>query len=191
MLGNEKEKSEGELIAEYRETKAPNILAYFFVSNFGLSITVGLSYPDIDMEEKASFSVRALDKALLSYRDDGTAQFDTYYMAIFRCMLRSVSSMIHTDKRKIQLYQTLTDFNDAISIELIDNQEIYEDDYFDIDDFANYNRLNESEREQCKLINDGFSAKEICKKLKKSLSWIYIQNKRIQKKILDADIKYI
>lgn len=173
IIGYEGGKDINELIEEYKQTKAPNILAYLFKENYGLIYKTSLLYPILNESDIASFALQELDKCILNY--NGTAKFATYFMVCLKNKLRAESEMLlHNNRKALLQYEDILNCN-----------EVYYDDYFDINDFIKSNNLTDNEARYCELLNEGYSIKEIANIVKKSASFIYQENAKIKKKILN------
>jgi len=174
MIGKEKEKSEKELIEEYKNSLCPNILAYFYVNNFGIIYKTSNLYPKLDDEDKASFCLQELDKCLQTFNTELNVKFITYFIQYFRRRLYAEQSLIECNCRKIMLdYDTLDD--------TVNNY--YYDEHFTIDEFAKTYKLTKEEKLYCELYNKGYSTKDISNLVKKSIQLIYKKRKNIMKKI--------
>ena len=75
LIGKEDTKDEIELINEYKENLSPNILAFMYVSNFGIIKSIADIWVKLDDADKASFCLQELDKALRTYKLDSNIKF--------------------------------------------------------------------------------------------------------------------
>lgn len=179
VTGKEGNKSEIELIKEYKETLNPSILAYFYTNNFGLILETSNLYKYIETEDKASFCLQELDKALITYKLKNNNLFMTYFIQCYKNRLRMETQQIMTDKRKVILY---TEDYKGSTNEIINkaNNEIE-----NIDMILDEYNLTNTEKKQCLLLNAGFKIKEIASMLNLSVSTIYSRNIKIKEKILN------
>ena len=179
VTGKEGNKSEIELIKEYKETLNPSILAYFYTNNFGLILEASNLYKYIDTEDKASFCLQELDKALITYKLKNNNLFMTYFIQCYKNRLRMETQQIMTDKRKVMLY---TEDYEGSTNEIINkaNSELE-----NIDMILDEYNLTNIEKKQCLLLNAGFKIKEIASMLNLSASTIYSRNIKIKEKILN------
>lgn len=173
LIGKEGTKDENELIKEYKENLSPNILAYFYVHNFGFIEHVSNLYPKLDSEDKASFCLQELDKCLKNY-EFSNAKFITYFITCYKRRLWAENEMLLHNNKKILLNCEILD--DAVC-------NFYEDEYFSIEQFAKNYNLTRDEELYCNLYNSGYSTKDIAGMLKKSVQFIYRKRKNILKKI--------
>lgn len=180
ISGKEKNIEEINLIDEYQRKLSPNILAYFYCNNFGIISKTALNYPIISNEDKASFCLQELDKALKRYQLNSHAKFITYFIRCFKNRLRMETEQLLTQKRKICLY---TDILEEDTLK-------YDFNLADIDLILSNYDLDAEEKEQCKLLQVGYSVKEIARIFKTSAITIYKRNARIKQKILNANINY-
>lgn len=172
LNGKESTKDENELIEEYKESLSPNILAYFFVHNFGLISKTGKLYPMLCDEDKASFCLQELDKALHNYKS-GNSKFITYFIKCYKRRLWAENQMLlHNNRKSFLNCENLDDINDY-----------YEDEYFSIDEFCKNYNLSSDEKFYCNLYNYGYSTKDIASMVKKSIQCIYKKRKNILQKI--------
>ena len=186
LTGKEKERSEQELINEYREKLSPNILSYFYCNNTGLIYSISRLYPILDNEDKASFCLQELDNCLRNYNNQFSAKFTTYFTVCYKNRLLSESEKLLTNKRKSLLnYTNIDDMVDNVDLS-IEDIELYDNDIL----LETYN-LSEQEKKQCKLLNMGYTIKEIAKILKTAEITIYKRNTRIKQKILNFDINFV
>lgn len=184
LLGNEGKKSVNDLIDEYKEYKSPNILAYFYSSNFGLINNISRLYPKLNSSDKASFCLQELDNCLLNYDYNRDAKFTTYFSKCLKNRLQTEVGLLYTHKRKIIF--SLNDIDDCKE-NLIN---FFDDSAFSYSEFKNTYNLTEFEFEQCKLLNVGYSLREISSILNKSLIYIYITHSKIKEKILKNSITF-
>ena len=183
LLGNEKERSLSDLLEEYKQLKSPNILAYFYCSNFGLINNICEMYPRLDDEDKASFCLQEIDNCLFNYDINKNAKFSTYISKCIKNRLRAETELCLTDKRKIRFYtKDITIYSE----ELIDT----EIDFLDYNEFQNEYKLTNDELIQCKLLNEGYNIKEVGKIINKSISYLYVMNNKIKEKILKNSINF-
>lgn len=179
LTGKEGKEDEKELIIKYQTGTYPNILAYFYSQNYGLLCNINKLYPIINEEDKASFCLQELDKCLLHYNISSATKFITYFSKCYKNKLRMEVEQLLTQKRKIQFYID-TDIE-------IDN--CMEDNYFNtVDDTLNNYKLTNKEKTQCKLLNAGYSIKEIGSYLNIKPITIYKQISKIKEKILNSSI---
>ena len=174
LLGKEKETNEKELIALYKRDLCPNILAYFFVANYGLICKTAKLYPKLDNDDKASFCLQELDKCLQLYNVHYKVSFMTYFIKCYTYRLNNELKLLMCDKRKALL--------DSVEFESLKDIGINDcADNFDII-YNNYN-LTPKEKIHCNLRLAGYTIKEISKLLKISASAVSQQNKKIKQKI--------
>lgn len=180
LNGKEKEENEIELIKKYKQGLYPNILAYFYINNFGLISNISQLYPIINNEDKASFCLQELDNCLQNYDETKQIKFITYFYTCLKNRFLMETNQLLTYKRKA-----------LIDYELIDNLEIESEIDIDNIDYLldNYN-LSENEKKQCKYINAGYTLKEIANKLKLKPITIYIRQNKIKQKILKMNINF-
>lgn len=176
LVGKEDVKVEKELIQEYKEKLSPNILAYFFVHNFGLIHKTSEKYSILCTEDKASFCLQELDNCLQSYSFNSEASFITYFIRCYKNRLYKETKSLNCVKRK-----TLNNYEQLDSLIDIGNYD-YINDY---DLILNEYSLTNDEKKQCKLLLAGYTVKEIAKLFKISSSAISQKNSKIKQKILN------
>lgn len=174
LNGKENQKNEKELIKEYQESLSPNILAYFYISNYGMISRLSNLYPTLDNEDKASFCLQILDISLQKFDSEKDTKFTTYFYKCFNNKLYLEYTKSKYKKRNAKL-------------ENIDNLQIaVYDDTNNIDNILNEYSLTDIEKKQCKLFNFGYTAKEIAKLFKISQSAVSQRNSKIKSKILNS-----
>lgn len=176
LNGKENKLDENELIREYQEGLYPNILAYFYVNNFGLIYKTSKLYSKLDDEDKASFCLQELDKCLQSYKSDIGVTFATYFVTCYKYRLNNAVTALNSNKRKI--------IHNCINIDdlqAISTENCIED--FDI--ICNEYELTIQEKQHCRLRLAGYTLKEISKLLRISSSAVCQRNSKIKKKILN------
>ena len=184
LTGKESKVDERELIKEYKEKLSPNILAYFYSSNYKLICKTNNLYPGILNEDKASFCLQELDKCLQNCNLDLENKFITYFIKCYKNRLRTEIKSLNVQKRKI-IFSV-----DNLSLKEIDNYiDARNDKYFENDDdvLNNYN-LTTVEKNQCKLLSAGYTLKEISNMFKQAQITAYLRNKQIKEKILNSTI---
>lgn len=175
LIGNESNYMEEDLIELYKANYAPNILAYFYVKNYPIIYQKSRLYKDLNDEDIASFCLQELDKCLLNFKP-GNNKFLTYFLKCFNRRLNNEIYYIYHNCRKTYLYTS----------ELDDNLPAKELNVENLDFILNQYKLTNNEKYTCKLINAGYSLKEIANKLK--VSNIYKRNLKIKQKILNYSI---
>ena len=171
ITGKEKDTEEKELIKQYKESQNPNILAYFYIKNFGMIQKADLTNY-LSSQDKASFCLQELDKCLYNYNLENDCLFSTYFIKCFKNRLRMEREQLQTLKRKANiLIENIYEYSDNLS---------YTEESFLLD---NYN-LTEREKEFCKLKQYGYNIKEISNYFKLSISRVYKINNEIKQKLL-------
>lgn len=176
LNGKEKNLSEIELISLYQKTLSSNLLAYMFVNNYGIITTISKPFVIINDQDKASFCLQELDKALRTFDNNKKVKFTTYFIDLYKARLIQENHSLQYDKRKIM--------NDVTELDSIVETSYKIDDYFADENnlLDNYN-LTEDEKKHCRLLNRGYSIKELSRIFNKSLALIYQRNNKIKKKI--------
>jgi len=182
LNGKESEVDEKELIQQYKQRLLPNILAYFFKSNFNIICRTNILYPILDEEDKASFCLQEMDKCLQNFDITQNVKFITYFLTCYKNRLRMETEQLLVHKRK-----ALVNYINLENEEIILNNDIVFD---DLELVLNSYNLTESEKKQCKLLNAGYSLKEIADIFKQATITIYERNSRIKQKILNSNINY-
>lgn len=176
LNGKEKKTNENELIKKYQERLYPNILAYFYVNNFGLIYKTSKLYPKLDDEDKASFCLQELDKCLQNYNFEKEVSFITYFIRCYKYRLNSENISLLCNKRKAM--NNYIEINNLLDIGIDDNIQ-------DFDIVCDEYKLTIAEKYHCKLRIAGYSLKEISKLLKISTSAVSQRNAKIKQKILN------
>lgn len=180
LTGKECKVDETELINQYKEGLYPNILAYFYCNNYTIICKTNALYSIITDEDKASFCLQELDKCLLNYNSNNNAKFITYFLKCYKNRLRTETELLNTLKRKVNInYENLDEFSmisNDIEIEDINFLDKYE--------------LTKQEKFQCKLLNMGYTIKEIAKIYKLTPIAIYKRQEKIKQKILNYNINF-
>jgi hypothetical protein len=179
LNGKERETNEKELIKQYKDGLLPNILAYFYTSNIGIISRTDALYPVLDSEDKASFCLQELDKSLQNFNLESSNKFITYFIKCYKNRLRMETEQLLTQKRKIALY------TEELNDEYMNDMQLENIDMI----LSNYN-LNDIEVKQCKLLNAGYTMKEIAKIFKQSTITIYKRNNKIKEKISTININF-
>jgi hypothetical protein len=181
ITGKEKETEEIDLIKEYQTSLSSNILAYFFINNFGMIDSISQLYSKIDEQDRASFCLQELDKCLKSYNLKSNNKFTTYFYSCYKNRLRMEFEQINKHKRKIQyFYLEEYDVKKCEEYSYIDDIELEEEIEDTLDDW----NLNDKEKKLCKLLNSGYKTKEIAKIFKLKPASIYKKTRLVQEKIL-------
>lgn len=180
LNGKEKNLSEGELIKQYKEGLYPNVLAYFYCSNFGVILQTSKKYPIITEDDRASFCLQILDECLQNYDFSYDTKFITYFLKCYKNCLRTLYCEYTTNKRKI-----LSDYEQIDELNISYCEDIHIN---DTNTLLNEYNLTDTEKQQCKLLNMGYTIKEIARKLNLSQIAIYKRNSIIKQKILNSNI---
>ena len=178
IIGGLEQITEKELIIQYKETKNPSVLAYFYVQHFGAIKTIANNYMLLSSEDKASFCLQELDKALLNFNTENNNQFLSYFYICYKNRLRTELESEMTYKRRIQYVAGEYDEEYQGNTNEISLQD---EDYI----LSQYN-LTTDEKRQCRLLNMGYNFKEIAKILGFTPLTISIRTQKIRQKILNA-----
>ena len=173
LNGKEEKVNEKELIKEYQEKLSPNILAYFYVNNFGLILQISKNYPLLLNEDVASFCLQELDLSLQSYNLESSNKFITYFGKRFKNLLRTNLEKMQMQKRKANIFCKELSYNYTNNLEIEDIDLLLD----------NYN-LSNKEKLQSKLKLAGYTFREIAKLFNCSNITILRNNKKIKEKIL-------
>ncbi len=179
LNGKEGKVNEKELIKEYQEKLSPNILAYFYVNNFGLVLQISKKYPLLLSEDIASFCLQELDLSLQSYDLNCNNKFITYFAKRFKNLLRTKMEELNLQKNKANI------LCDEFSDNLITNLEIENTDLL-----LNEYKLNSEEKFHSKLILAGYTIKEIAKLYKITTRKVYYMNAKLRQKILKQIVNF-
>lgn len=173
IIGYEKNLSINELINDYKRSQKPNLLAYIFVKNYGLINKIFRGYTMITEQDAASYCLQELDKSMITFDVSRNSNFISFFSICFKNRLRYEQELLMTDIRYAN-YCT----------ETIDNYYDLEDVTFNMEkiDINSYG-LTIPEKNQCKLLLDGYTVKEIANILNLTVQTIYNINKRIAKKL--------
>lgn len=174
LTGKEKDTEEKILIQQYKENLSPNILAYFYCKNIGIIQKLVDIYPSLLEEDKVSYCLQELDNCLQNY-DFNKSKFITYY---YNCCFNRLSVEYRKSKNFKNKVSTEWSYLEDCNL----TKDIYIDYNFDTI-LESYN-LTKDEEHQCKLLNFGYTIKEISKILKVKPQVIYYRNKKIKQKIL-------
>ena len=175
LTGKEKDTNEKELIKEYQEKLSPNILAYFYVNNFGLICRIAKLYPILSNEDIASFCLQELDNCIQNFDININVKFITYFITCLKNRLRVETQSVQVQKRKALINYTLLD----------NVNDLYLQDFEDINYIIDNYNLSFFEKLQCKLLYYGYNIKEIAIIFKQAPVTIYKRNYKKKKKILN------
>jgi len=173
IIGYEKDKTINELLQEYKDNESPNILAYLYVNNFGVIQKFADKYKMIDTQDVASYSLQELDKAIKQYDFNSDCKFITFFVTYLKNRLRSEQELLMKHVR----------FANYFHEDLDSLHNMASDFEFDLFDLDNY-KLSQDEKQQCKMLIDGYSVSEIAKTFKLTKVSIYNRNKRIGEKLM-------
>lgn len=181
LTGKESKANEKELIEKYQKYLSPNILAYFFVNNYGIISTTSDLYPLLLTEDKASFCLQELDKCLQLYDFDMSNKFITFFNCCYKNRLRMETEALMTQKKKSMLVTVdIDNYTDYLTTDLATNS--------NIDGILSNYALNAADKRQCRLLYIGYSLKEIAAILKQAPITIYKRQQKIKEKIMNLDI---
>ena len=174
ITGKEENKSEIELIEEYKDTCNPSILAHFYVKNFGIIKKTSDEYKYLISEDKASYCLQELDSALIKFDTYSSNSFITYFIKCYKNRLRTETQYVMTYNARINvIHDNISDYERELS-------------YFENDESIMLNEYNLSEREKnlINLLYFGYSTKEISKVLKLSCARVYELIAKLNKKLI-------
>lgn len=174
LLGYEKDIDLNELITEYSKNLNPNILAYAFITNFGVIYQTSKNYAMLDEEDKVSYCLQELDKCLCNYDSNKQCQFITYFLSCYKNRLRMETEQLLTQKRYAN-YITEDIYNYS--------EKLYDEKELSIFSLADYD-LTKDEVKHCELLDLGYTNKEIANILNISTQYVYKLNKKIGNKLL-------
>lgn len=193
------EEDANKLALMYQEEEDAVILSYVFCKHFGLTYTECDKYFGITEEDKASFALEELHKAMHHYRENGGASVITLYSRFLNNRLRTETQALNYDKRKgnvnAESFEGTLEEDDKgnKSSTGYSNQLGYEEAGFDeaelLLSLASKEELTENEYRYCKIIirdvNDTKNIRDsdIAKRLNISSAAVHYIKKSLQKKI--------
>lgn len=188
-----------EVAMQYKETEDAILLSYAFCKLYPLIRTTCNKYFGLTDEDKSSFALEELHKAMLDYRRSGGAQLQTLFNRYLDRRLRAETQMLNYDKRKSNLYAE--SFEGTIVEDEKGNKEDtgysnqlgYEEEGFDkveiLLTLADKAGLTENEFKYCEfIINEVSNVKhivdsEIASRLNISSAAVHYIKKSLQKKL--------
>lgn len=175
LNGKENLQSDIERITEYKDNLSPNILAYYYVNNFGLIFRTAQFYPELTDNDKASFILQELDNCLQTYDETLQIDFKNYFIKFLKYRLNNEQKKLFTNNKKaLNNYLELDVLSDVGDFDSIENYDLI---------FQNYGIVNK-DRYYCKLRLAGYTMKEISRIFRVTPSMITYTNNKIKKKIL-------
>lgn len=176
LLGYEENVPLEELLAEYKKTLKPNILAYIFIKYYKTICNAGEIYTMLNKEDRASFCLQELDSCIHRYSFNRNCSFITYFITCYKNRLRMETEQLLAHVRyanymtiDLDNCKTLPDTNDDLVLF----------------DYLVSSNLTKQELKHCKLLYLGYSNKDIANIFKVSVQYIYSFNKKLGKKLLN------
>lgn len=176
--GKEKELNEKDIIKNYKFNNNSEALAFMFVKCFGVATMISSTFKEIDEQDKASFCLSTLDKALRYYDKSKGTKFTTYFCHIYKLKLIKETEFLKCDKRR-----RLNDMEDISECTEYKTEDVY---FLNVDDIAKNYDLTQKEKKHLQLLDDGYTLKQISDKLQLSMASIYKRNSLVKNKILNA-----
>lgn len=167
--GYETTKSINELLQEYQQTQSSNILAYVFVQNYPLLIEFKNKYFELDEDDLVSYILEELDNAMMKFDFDRQVGFITFFYNCLKNRLYVECKKLKTNSQVANYY--VTDLAEYVELEDID---------FSFDSLNDYN-LTKEQYELCNYIIDGYTVREIAKKINLSHTMVYNKIKNLRK----------
>lgn len=149
IVGYEGGKDIEELIVEYKNNYSPNILAYLFQKYYKLIFNTGSLYPLINSDDLASYALQELNNCIISYDKSKNANLSTYFIKCFKNRLQSETQTLNYNYKKAM--------NNYYSLDELNNNIQYFDDYFDINEFTKEKNLTPLQSKCCRLLSEGYN----------------------------------
>ena len=179
--GKEIKGTNEELACKYKETISSDILAYMYVSNFGIISQIADKYTQIDDTDKASFCLQILDTTLRKFNKEKNIKFITFFCTAYNNKLISELNHLYTNKQLVNInteeldYNTFNYMEDSIETE---------------DEILNNWNLSTKEKLHCKLLVKGYSVKELANIFNTSIWNNYKRLSKIRKKIIEYNTNF-
>lgn len=167
------------LIQEYQKSLKPSILACFYERYYKLFISIGNKFVILSSEDKASFILEELDKALQNYNLIENTKFSTYLTTCLKNRFKMEIESLNTHKRKT-IYNLISYEN------MVENG-------FDIESNVGISildipKLTDKQNLILNLLYKGYSLTDIAKKLNTTTQNIYNIRNKIQKKFISESL---
>lgn len=172
------------LAIEYQKTQDPVLLAVVYCEQFAYILTQVEKYFNLTDEDKASFSVEELHKAMMNYNPQGGAKLPTLYSRYLNNRLRAETQMSNHQKRsannQCECYEAITMNVEGVEDDRLKDLEFYHS-------LEQSGMFTENEIALCKIVmNDTIHIKDvdIAKQLKVSSSAITQMKRSLAKKLV-------
>ena len=182
LRGDEDKYDDLTLLKEYKDKLSPNILAHFYCKNYKMICGLCKLYPLITEDDKSSICLQVLDKCLQTYDETKSVKIMTYFM---KCLRNELIEHQH-HKLGVDRFNTITIYVEEYPE--IDSGEDLLDSCIG-DDFILYYGLSEKEVLLCRLINDGYTIKDISKRVGLTTRAVYKNISKIKEKFLKFGAK--
>lgn len=114
-IANECKEEEKTCIENYQKTKDPTFLSKMFIVHFPIYLQIVDLYWGVSSEDKASFCIEELHKAMLDYNSERNVKFSSFSSVYLRNRLRTETQALSTAKRK--MLNNYAELNDSMVIE--------------------------------------------------------------------------
>ena len=179
----EGEGDNNELVREYKRTKDPIYLAEIFCRYYPYIQKTAARYFNLTEQDKASFAVEELHKAMLDFEEDRNCQIQTVYITYLNNRLRAETQAMNLQKRKAN---NNCDSFEQTAVSILKGYRDNELDVIEIQTALEQSEiLTENELEYCKIIigSDNVRDSDVAKELNISPSAVFQIKKRLSKKL--------
>lgn len=118
--------TDGDCIVNYQENQNPIYLSTVFIRHFPMILQLANNYWGLSMEDKASFCLEEVHRALLGFSSEHSTKFSTFLFSYVKNRLRTETQSLSTDKRR-SIYFTNDEGDQELFFGLSDSKEITEE----------------------------------------------------------------
>lgn len=174
-----------ELSSVYKQTKDQRCIAYCFVNQFGVLFNQSEKFPYLSSEDKVSFILQEVEKALLNYESSQGAKLQTLISTYAYRRCYAENNKRGYQKRKINYNTEIACSYESFVEEGLDWGELdhYESEFID---WIESMGLNENEYKYCLTVglnNHNLTDTEIAKELNVTCATVHYIKKRLKTKL--------
>lgn len=186
----EGENDSTEITELYQQTQDPKYLSYIFCNYYRYIRTVADRYFYITEQDKGSYAIEELHKAMLDYDSSKGAKIETLYVAYYERRLRMETQALNTHKRKAN--NECEDYAETVEINegAFDSELAMAEIALALEQSA---ILTENELAYCRIImlDENTKDSDVAKLLDVSASAVHQMKKRIAKKLSAINFKAV
>lgn len=175
-----------ECVMYYQDTEDPRYLMHVFLKYFPFTVTVADKYFGLTEDDKASYAVEELSRAMIHFEPDQGTKIQTLYAKFLSNRYRYETQQLNTQKRKANSEANSSQYDEEVfPVILTRTDKAYRDIEFE-QSLKKCESLTENEKRYCNIVMnepEGISDSDIARDLGVTPAAVYYIKQSLQKKL--------